>query len=124
ATRPVSRRESLSRLFLSPPPLSENVIRYLIDIDSCDHFAWVVLAADEPDEPGIASARYIREREAHDIAEVAFSVVDDYQGRGLGSFLLGALAVAATENGIHPFRAPVLPANEPMHAPPPRARAH
>ena len=88
----------------------------MIDVDYCDHFAWVVLAADEVEQPGIASARYIRERDAQDIAEVAFSVVDDYQGRGLGSFLLGALAVAAAENGVDRFRARVLAENEPMRA--------
>jgi RimJ/RimL family protein N-acetyltransferase len=115
-TQPGFSRESHYRRFFSAPPLSEKVIQYLIDVDYCDHFAWVVLAADELDEPGIASARYIRERDAHDIAEVAFSVVDDYQGRGLGSFLLGALAVAATQNGVDRFRARVLAENEPMRA--------
>jgi CRP-like cAMP-binding protein len=115
-TQPGFSRESHYRRFFSAPPLSEKVIRYLIDVDYCDHFAWVVLAVDELDMPGIASARYIRERDAQDIAEVAFSVVDDYQGRGLGSFLLGALAVAATENGVRHFRARVLAENEPMRA--------
>jgi len=115
-TQPGFSRESHFRRFFSAPPLSEKVIRYLIDVDYCDHFAWVVLAAGEPDEPGVASARYIREREAPDTAEVAFSVVDDYQGRGLGSFRWGALAVAATENGIRRVRARVLAENEPMRA--------
>ena len=115
-TQPGFSRESHYRRFFSAPPLSEKVIRYLIDVDYCDHFAWVVLAADQPDEPGVASARYIRERDAEDIAEVAFSVVDDYQGRGLGTFLWGALAVAATENGVDRFRARVLAENEPMRA--------
>lgn len=123
-TQPGFSRESHYRRFFSAPPLSEKVIRYLIDVDYCDHFAWVVLAADEPEEPGVASARYIRERDAEDIAEVAFSVIDDYQGRGLGTFLLGALAVAATENGVHRFRARVLAENEPMRAILRRAGAH
>ncbi len=115
-TQPGFSRESHYRRFFSAPPLSEKVIQYLIDVDYGDHFAWVVLAADDLDEPGIASARYIRERDERDIAEVAFSVVDDYQGRGLGSFLLGALAVAARENDVHRFRARVLAENEAMRA--------
>ena len=123
-TRPGFSRESHYRRFFSAPPLSEKVIRYLIDVDYCDHFAWVVLAADEPDQPGVASARYIRERDADDIAEVAFSVIDEYQGRGLGTLLLGALAVAATENGVHRFRARVLAENEPMRAILRRTGAH
>ena len=123
-TQPGFSRESHYRRFFSAPPLSEKVIQYLIDVDYCDHFAWVVLAADEPGEPGVASARYIRERDAADIAEVAFSVIDEYQGRGLGTFLLGALAVAATENGVDRFRARLLAENEPMRAILRRAGAH
>jgi len=123
-TQPGFSRESHYRRFFSAPPLSEKVIRYLIDVDYCDHFAWVVLAADDAGEPGVASARYIRERDSHEIAEVAFSVVDEYQGRGLGTFLLGALGVAATENGVQRFRARVLAENEPMRAILRRAGAH
>jgi CRP-like cAMP-binding protein len=123
-TQPGFSQESHYRRFFSAPPLSEKVIQYLIDVDYSDHFAWVVLEAGEPDEPGVASARYIRERDAEDIAEVAFSVIDEYQGRGLGTFLLGALAVAATENDVHRFRARVLAENEPMRAILRRAGAH
>jgi protein lysine acetyltransferase len=115
-TQPGFSRESHYKRFFSAPPLSDKVVQYLVDVDYGDHFAWVALAADDPGEPGIASARYIRERAAHDTAEVAFSVIDDYQGRGLGTLLLGALGVAAAENGIRHFRARVLAENEPMRA--------
>jgi protein lysine acetyltransferase len=123
-TQPGFSRESHYRRFFSAPPLSDKVVRYLIDVDYYDHFAWAVLDADDPEEPGVASARYIREREDPGIAEVAFSIVDDYQGRGLGTFLLGALAVAATENDVHRFRARVLAENEPMRAILRRGGAH
>lgn len=114
--QPGFSRESHYRRFFSAPPLSNKVIEYLIDVDYVDHFAWAVLAGVEPGEPGVASARYIRERDAPDIAEVAFAVIDDYQGRGLGTLLLGALTVAARENGIRRFRARVLSDNAPMRA--------
>jgi protein lysine acetyltransferase len=114
--QPGFSRESHYRRFFSAPPLSNRVIEYLIDVDYVDHFAWAVLAADEPGEPGVASARYIRERAAPDTAEVAFSVVDAFQGRGIGTLLLGALAVAAGENGVRRFRARVLSENERMRA--------
>jgi CRP-like cAMP-binding protein len=114
--QPGFSRESHYRRFFSAPPLSNKVIEYLIDVDYVDHFAWAVLAATEPGEPGIASARYVRERGARDIAEVAFAVVDEYQGRGLGSLLMGALAVAAGENRIRRFRARVQSENQPMLA--------
>jgi protein lysine acetyltransferase len=114
--QPGFSRESHYRRFFSAPPLTDKVIGYLVDVDYVDHFAWAVLAADEAGEPGVASARYIRERGAPDTGEVAFSVVDAFQGRGIGTLLLGALAVAARENGVRRFRARVLSENEPMRA--------
>jgi CRP-like cAMP-binding protein len=123
-TQPGFSRESHYKRFFSAPPLSDKVVQYLVDVDYFDHFAWVALAADDADEPGVASARYIRERAAPDTAEVAFSVVDDYQGRGLGTLLVGALAVAAAQNDVRRFRARVLAENEPMRAILRRAGAH
>ena len=49
-------------------------------------------------------------------AEVAFIVGDDYQGRGIGTFLMGALAIAADYHGIQRFTARVLSENYPMRA--------
>ena len=46
-----------------------------------------------------------------DRAEVAFTIADEYQGRGLGTILLGHLAEVAATNGISRFVAIVLPAN-------------
>ncbi len=45
------------------------------------------------------------------LAEVAFIVGDDYQGRGVGSFLMAALAVAARGDGVRRFSARVLSDN-------------
>src|SRR5919109_5551309 len=44
-------------------------------------------------------------------AEVAVEVADAYQGRGLGTILLGQLAEVAAANGIQFFEAEVLPTN-------------
>ena len=47
-------------------------------------------------------------------AEVALEVADEFQGRGLGTTLVGYLAQAAVENGITVFEAEVLPENHRM----------
>ncbi len=52
----------------------------------------------------------------HDNAEVAFAVADEYQGRGLGTILLGHLAEAAATHGIHEFTAFVMQENRRMLA--------
>jgi acetyl coenzyme A synthetase (ADP forming)-like protein len=47
-------------------------------------------------------------------AEVAFTIANDFQGRGLGSILLGQLAEVASANGIKIFEAEVVAANHAM----------
>ncbi len=49
-----------------------------------------------------------------DRAEVAFAVADEFQGRGVGTLLLGQLAEMATRQGIRIFEASVLPNNHKM----------
>jgi len=47
-------------------------------------------------------------------AEVAFTIANDFQGRGLGTILLGQLAEVAAANGIQVFEAEVVAANHAM----------
>ncbi|MCL6498729.1 MAG: GNAT family N-acetyltransferase [Firmicutes bacterium] len=49
-----------------------------------------------------------------DRAEVAFAVADEFQGRGVGTLLLGQLAEVAARQGIRLFEASVLPTNHRM----------
>jgi protein lysine acetyltransferase len=105
-------RESLRRRFFSSTGPSEAVIDYLLDIDYVDHFAWVALDGADP-RRGLATARYIRTAQPAE-AEMAFGTIDDYQGRGIGTFLLGALGVAAGEAGITTLVAHVLEDNTAM----------
>jgi hypothetical protein len=89
------------------------LVDYLIDIDYVDHFAWVVI--DEHQREGVATARFVR-GEDRDQAEMAFTTVDRFQGRGAGTFLLGALGVAAAEAGISLLVAHVMEDNRAMRA--------
>jgi acetate---CoA ligase (ADP-forming) len=50
------------------------------------------------------------------LAEVAFAIADDFQGRGLGTILLGELATEAEARGIETFEANILPHNHRMVA--------
>jgi RimJ/RimL family protein N-acetyltransferase len=106
--------ESRYRRFLAPvTALSEDQLRHLTEIDSWDHFAWVAVLREPPGR-GIGVGRYVRLHGEPTVAEAALTVVDDYQGRGLGTLLLGLLAVAARAAGIERFRAYVLEENEPV----------
>jgi RimJ/RimL family protein N-acetyltransferase len=106
--------ESRYRRFLAPvTALSDEQLRNLTEIDAWDHFAWVALLRDPPGH-GIGVGRYVRLRDEPTVAEAALTVVDDYQGRGLGTLLLGLLVVAARAAGIERFRAHLLEENEPV----------
>ena len=106
--------ESIRRRFFTTIRPSPRIIEYLVNIDYIDHFAWGV--SSEDDRRGVAEARYVRLRDDPEEAEVAFNIADDYQGRGLATLLLGALAVAASNAGILRFVANVLYENAPMQA--------
>jgi len=63
---------------------------------------------------GAGIARYVRLQEESDIAEFAITIVDAWQGRGLGAILLERLIESARENGIRILRGYVLPGNSAM----------
>jgi GNAT superfamily N-acetyltransferase len=108
--------ESRYRRFMAPvTELSEEQLTKLTEIDYVNHFAWIAMRADRPEE-GMGVARYVRLEEEPTVAEAAITVLDDYQGRGLGTLLLALLAVAARAAGIERFRAYVLEENAPMLA--------
>lgn len=107
--------ESRYRRFMAPvQKLTDDQLRYLTEIDHVDHFAWIALDLDQPAHPGMGTARYVRIPEEPDVAEAAVTVIDDYQGRGLGTLLLEALGAVALENGIRRFRGYALEDNRPM----------
>ena len=111
--RRLSARSRYAR-FMSPvAELSEEQVRYLTEIDYRDHFAWAAVRGDWPEE-GIGVARFVRLVGEPSVAEAAVTVLDEYQGRGLGTLLLGLLAVAARAAGVKAFRAYVREENEPM----------
>ena len=105
--------ESRYRRFLAGmPELSEEMVRYLTEIDHHDHEA--IIALDEKTGEGIGAARYVRDPQRPDAAEVAVTVIDDWQGRGLGTLLLEVLRARAREEGIMTFTALMLATNQEM----------
>jgi len=90
--------ESRYRRFLAPmKELTESTVRYLTEIDHHDHEAMIAL--DEQTGEGIGVARYVRDPDHRDVAEVAVTVIDDWQGRGLGTLLLEVISARAREEG-------------------------
>jgi acetyltransferase len=83
---------------LSPAELS-----YLTDVDHHDHEA--LIALDRIGRQGVGIARYIRDAGDPEAAEIAVTIVDDWQRRGLGTELLAQLSGRACSEGIRRFTA-------------------
>jgi len=109
--------ESRYRRFFAPMrTLSPALLDYLMSMDYVDHFAWAALSAEpalDGKPVGAGVSRYIRLTDPQ-AAEMAVTVVDDWQGKGLGRILLDALVLEALENGIERFEGDVLVENRPM----------
>jgi CRP-like cAMP-binding protein len=106
--------ETLYRRFQSTRNPTKSLMRYLFEVDYVHHFVWVM--TDGPDGPVVADARFVLDESDPSVAEVAFIVGDAYQGKGIGTFLMGALTVAADYHGVQRFSARVLTENYPMRA--------
>lgn len=110
----LSPRSRYLRFHAPVKRLTQEQLRYLTEIDYRDHMAWVATDLDHPEKPGMGVARYIRVSDEPEVGEAAVTVLDEYQGRGLGTLLLAILAKSARDNGIRTFRAYVLAENRPM----------
>ena len=99
--------------FLTPKTeLSPAELRYFTDLDHHDHEA--LGALDHADGRGVGIARYIRDADDPQAAEIAVTIIDDWQGRGLGTELLAQLSERARSEGIRRFTALVAAGNPAM----------
>ncbi|GAB3240268.1 GNAT family N-acetyltransferase [Mycolicibacterium hippocampi] len=106
--------ETLYRRFQSVKVPSKALMAYLFEVDYLEHFVFVL--TDRPDGPVVADVRFVRDAVNPAEAEIAFIVGDAYQGRGIGTLLMGAISVAAWCDGVQRFTARVLSDNAPMRA--------
>jgi RimJ/RimL family protein N-acetyltransferase len=110
----LSERSRYQR-FLAPHwQLMPHELRYLTEVDHCDHEA--LIAIDPRTNEAVGVARYVRFRHHPDTAELAVTVVDDWQCHGVGGRLAAALATRAMEEGIAHFSCLLLSKNELMRS--------
>ena len=115
--------ESRYRRFLAAmPQLSASMLHQLVDtVDDVDHvalFAQAFPSGQRIPASGrplvgfpIGIGRFIRDPDHPDSADVAVTVIDSWQHRGVGKLLISALAAAAVRRGIDVFVADVLATN-------------
>jgi RimJ/RimL family protein N-acetyltransferase len=103
-----------SRFLSAKPRLSPAELRYLTQVDGSTHVAFVAVLADNP-EHIVGVGRFIRSAEDPTVAEVAVTVGDCYQDKGVGRRLGMELADTARAGGIRRFTATMLATNEAAH---------
>src|SRR5438132_13388115 len=91
------------RFLTAKPTLSSSELKYLTEVDGHRHET--LGAIDPATGQGVAVARFVRDEEDPSRAEVAVTVADDWQRRGLGTILLDRLADRARQEGIQRFTA-------------------
>src|SRR5438093_3039294 len=105
----LSERSRYLRFAAVKPYLSDRELDRLLDVDHHHHEA--LLAVDPLTGRGVAVVRYVEVAGEPGAAEIAATVADDWQGRGLGSALLAQLIERAREEGHSALRASTLAAN-------------
>ena len=108
--------QSAQRRFLTPKrSFSRTELRYLTEVDGRDHVALVAEYPCDPSRRLIAVGRFVKLQDDPRAAEVAVTVADEWQGRGLGSVLGKHLAHAARNRDIRRFTATMASENVPAH---------
>ena len=110
AVRRLSDQTRYLRFATAKPRLTKRELDFLVDVDHHRHEA--IVAIDPTTRRGVAAVRYIQLTGEPDVAEIAATVTDDWQGRGLGTALLAQLAGRARDEGYTAFRASVLASNQ------------
>lgn len=98
------------RRFLAPiDHLSPHQLSYLTHVDHTSHEA--IAALDAVTGDGVGIARYLRDTGDPRLAEVAITVADAWQGRGVGTALLERLSARARAAGVERITARVIVGN-------------
>ncbi len=108
----LSDRGRYLRFMSATPKLSRAKLAYLAEVDQRTHIAIGVLHGESP----VAVGRLGLLPGSTEDADVAVTVVDEWQGRGIGSELIRMLGVAARHRGIERLHFDVLAENAPMLA--------
>jgi RimJ/RimL family protein N-acetyltransferase len=105
--------QSLQRRFFAPKKnFSEQEMAFFLNIDFESHVALIAQIDEDGRAAIVGGGRYIIVRPGQ--AEIAFVVVDAYQGQGIGTILMRHLAVLARDAGLKELIAEVLPENTAM----------
>jgi acetate---CoA ligase (ADP-forming) len=99
-------------MFAQKKTLEPEELRELTEVDFGKHVALAAVVSTDGAETFVGIGRYLRGTAG--TAEVAFAVVDDWQGKGVGTLLLEHLAAIGRAAGVERLEAHVMADNHPM----------
>ncbi len=111
----LSNQSVHTRYFSSTMTFPHKDVQKLTNIDYRNDIAIVGVVPSPTGEDIVAIAQYFLDPKTQ-AAEVAFIVQDEWQQKGMGTFLMDYIAQIARQRGVRHFYAKVLPANKPMLA--------
>jgi len=101
------------RFFTHTQTFPHKDVQRLTNLDYKNELAIVGVVPGPSGEDIVAIAQYFLDPKTR-VAEVAFIVQDEWQAKGMGSFLLNYITGIAIKRGIKRFYATVLPENKAM----------
>lgn len=109
--RQLSPQSVYNRFFEHLKELSPEHIRELVTADQVNNVVWGAFDLEDKDLEGVGIARYKRDPDTSEHAELAITVIDAYQDQGVGTILLAVLYVMARKTGIRFFTGIALSSN-------------
>lgn len=100
-----------NRFSESKRAFTEEELNYLTVLDGINHYAIGVEEARHATR-GVGLIRMVRSSTLETEAEIAITLIDEYQGMGLGTLLLNLMILACHERGIETLSFTFLPSNE------------
>jgi RimJ/RimL family protein N-acetyltransferase len=107
----LSENSKYLRFFAVHSKLTDYELKFFTEVDGINHVAWGILDESNADQIPVGVGRFVRIKNEPEIAEVAYIVVDSYQGKGLGHYLFAILNTLAARIGVKKFRYFVLAEN-------------
>jgi GNAT superfamily N-acetyltransferase len=105
----VSARSIYRRFFALKREFSESETSFFVNVDFIHHVALVAVSNKDGRPKIVGGGRYVVVKPGE--AEVAFTVVDQYQGQGIGTALMRHLGAIARASGLRTLVAEVLSEN-------------
>jgi GNAT superfamily N-acetyltransferase len=111
AFKKLSRKTVYHRFFGFMKELTEEQIADLLDTDKKDHVAWAAFDIVDDDAIGIGVGRFRRSTSKPQEAELALTVIDQYQDNGVGTVLLAIMYYLGIKLDIEVFTGVMLSDN-------------